>query len=1730
MIVTYPETGIYEHELTAIDQIKKVFDVGEKTKNWRAYAGFEFMHNEGKKGIDQRNSEKFEYDLLIITHANVLVIEFKDWNGKEITKVAGKWHMGSEVKDACPVTKNKKKMFLIRNKLLAKVKEKQKLGIKYHAQFVSHFVVMCGKADYSRLPKEDLEHVLSLEEFKQLAHQPTFNKVFRKDLERDGRIYDIKKEYHAIIDEVFAPDQIQTPTLVINNHEQGELILQHPKKIYSEYKAHSLSIAGEKSLMRCWDFNKFKLVNSRMIQPQHRFDLICNERQVFQKIKTEKPDLYQSCLHPITNPSLDDMTSKYNELYELPDNSYRVNEFIASYAAKMTDSEKVDLFQILLGKFNHLHQMGVTHGDVGDHSVWISYKKEILLSNFAAASEQTDSAEIDSELANVLPFLNTVANLPNLDLTAAQRDVYWLGQLILHIWKDKRLSPRSLNKFSAEERDQSHWLEKILSLALTGKYDDACALFQDFLAKKPVEQVSYELDDNVLSSFSKDTNPLATYPILVAPLEANQNFTLYASGEYLVKAWMGKVASAMTTYQKSSFKRFFELLKMTQTLNLPFLPHVEDFGLSTSMAAAYLVTETVKGKSWSKVAVDLTDDEKNELTLQFLHSLKKFHEHGYHHGNLDGEKIMVDQTDFKVIFNDCFHAEAPQPDPSNGYFPLDIEDPTAIQCDNYAALKLIAGLYDIPLKTNDAASIDSNLTWLYEALNKEMLEEASVRYIDNTRFIEAFECKGAIAKEAPKIKIYTSRVDSAFTIYPENGKVYIQLETANEGDIRLTLHGINGMFKGFYKPHENRIIFLDFVKQQDLWWKASKDACLTLDVSIEVHPTSGMSRRDNIDELNAFLSKDRSFIDAIAEFRHVQLQKIKEQKEAFNAQKEVDALPAIENLDAVANVHNTAPMLVQRHNENLIEITTQELWRKVMETERHAHPTINLSEPLKTVENKHHHNSKSVIAYYDSAEDVTAKFSKTDKVEVMCTKEMGSGRDFIFSIGVVNIAQSKVGELWIDFCKKTKEVSREATLFLQSKADKSSNRKRADALNNILRNKAVIGNLVNYFEPSLVLEAKDYGIEVSDEELDHYNEVDEESDVLKKSLNPLQREAFRNVLKYGPVSLLKGPPGTGKTEFISILAHYLYDKQSVSNILIVSQSHEAVNTSVERIRKLCAKYKTPLSIARISNKESAVSPELKDVYTGSIITSQKELFKSNIKERVIELAGDLSLEEEYLEDLFELRASILSTLISTYQAIDHDDVDQKFSFSLDEYKQAFISAMNKLKNMYWVNQDFLDQLEYYIHHKDISVLNQLSKIDQISFEAFNQYYGVSNEEGLKAKALIKIALDYEPLIESQNANYESFLVKTRQLVCGTCVGVGQQNIGIANHKFDWVIIDEAARSIPSELAIAMQSGTRILLVGDQDQLPPLYSSEHKKALARQLKISDEDLEDKLQSDFGRIFDSHYGQKASAELLSQYRMSPSIGALVSDCFYDGKLVTEVVDSRGKSEVELEKIILKRIVPNIYESQIATELNSTVTWVDTGNAEHFRLEKGSSIYNPHEVTEIIKFLQRIDQDKSLLSKLVPEPDSLKEPAIGVICTYAEQKHQLRKAFSMCDVSDELRSIVHIDTVDSYQGKQNQIIILSVTRNDPTKFPAFLKSPNRVNVALSRAMDRLVIFGAEEMWQGVNSKLPLGRVLNYIKSRENQTSEYKWVSKRAARKVVQTNPPNHIKRTQKTRQEEV
>ena len=101
------------------------------------------------------------------------------------------------------------------------------------------------------------------------------------------------------------------------------------------------------------------------------------------------------------------------------------------------------------------------------------------------------------------------------------------------------------------------------------------------------------------------------------------------------------------------------------------------------------------------------------------------------------------------------------------------------------------------------------------------------------------------------------------------------------------------------------------------------------------------------------------------------------------------------------------------------------------------------------------------------------------------------------------------------------------------------------------------------------------------------------------------------------------------------------------------------------------------------------------------------------------------------------------------------------------------------------------------------------------------------------------------------------------------------------------------------------------------------------------------------------------------------------------------------------------------------------------------------------------------------------------------------YGKQRAILDRMKSEASWLGDARRLVKIDTVDSYQGKENRIVILSTVRNNQYLNPGFLRSSNRVNVALSRSMDKLFIVAAKNMWIGRNADLPLGKVLKEVES---------------------------------------
>ena len=110
---------------------------------------------------------------------------------------------------------------------------------------------------------------------------------------------------------------------------------------------------------------------------------------------------------------------------------------------------------------------------------------------------------------------------------------------------------------------------------------------------------------------------------------------------------------------------------------------------------------------------------------------------------------------------------------------------------------------------------------------------------------------------------------------------------------------------------------------------------------------------------------------------------------------------------------------------------------------------------------------------------------------------------------------------------------------------------------------------------------------------------------------------------------------------------------------------------------------------------------------------------------------------------------------------------------------------------------------------------------------------------------------------------------------------------------------------------------------------------------------------------------------------------------------------------------------------------------------------------------------------------------------ETPIGFLWLYSGQTERLEYACARHAWPARFRKLIRLDTVDAYQGKENLIFIVSLVRANPARIAGHVQSPNRCNVAMSRAKERLIIIGATSMWNALNESSRVRRVLNYVRS---------------------------------------
>lgn len=1638
--------GLQEQEVAAIEKIKAAFSdnlsksdkpvrggsIGEQLQRygytgngmfpWKGYAGFRFV--EAKK--------EGEFDLVIVTHCNVIIVELKDWNHQPVTARGETWYKGDKNMGRSPVSVTRGKKFTLDNKLKRLA---DRFTNKGYVPFVHFFVVMTGNADFSELPEEQLHHTISLTDFLKFADRNTFNNYFRP---HPGSQV-LNKDF-PLFDNLFLGPQTAPKTLRVNGFEAKDMIFEHPKKVYQEYLAKSEISANSEALLRIWNFRNIQ--GTKAYTPEGRAEIVSREREVLQHINHQNRDLYNHCLRSLTSFQKDEVTAEYCEVYELPPGHVRFNEFIGKYGKAFSDMDRLNVVKLLIAKFSDLHEMKIAHRDIADHSLWISPSKEVALSNFISAYHRPAGTVGDYRKLLSVGAVEVKDLLDESELTPFQQDVHALGIVAWHLLSGKRMSPKSLETVQDNMLNSQHWYSDVLLDAVAAKFVSATEFFDALKQAEPAGNAIPTFDDTELDPYRHAINHSRQYREDDDFLVETSDKEVYISGGRLVKAWLnvgGQGDDPSVNFQVMKFLKQVEQLSLVKPT---YLPQIREFGIASKSSSLYMVTDQVQGETWDKMVV--LNDEKIDLIDKFAAAVEHLHSLGVSHGDIHPGNVMLGTQSRSLFLIDIPDFSPSGDEPKNhSYSPEYIDNCTSFERDNYAVMKMSCEL--LGMSWGQESDIYPTIA---NAIRAE-LEDPVFGFKDLGRFKKAIDSNDQ-APEQPLIDITVGNTDEIISVLPDNGHLYVKVEPNPKApaEVKVTFTGIGGSFTAVFNKEQKTLIHgfrpraRATIRKQDI-----DESQFEIGTGIRIIP----GRPQDMSALTVLLNEEESFtraIELIAAPEDVQ---------------EQDPL-TLQLKDAFARLDKQA---LEPALKEVLEIPTVKLWRAILDTETESYPNIEVSGEVVPVADAH----GELLLPYSADVDPLGAFRSSDEVEALQVDQEGVER----FIGEVSLKKSELKEIRLVKVRSAAYRLKDSDIvFFRTRQDRASYQKRKRALERLLDRESVLPDLIDLFDPSCKQMAQNYGITLSDDDFARYDREDQHGN--KISLNEQQRKAFNKLVNNGPLSLLQGPPGTGKTEFIAAFVHYLIEKQNTKRILLVSQSHEAVNTAAERIRKHCSRLGTELDVVRFSNREGAVSPGLKDVYSNAITTEKRELFNAEIKYRVEALSEAIGLEPGFISGvvLAELR---LFRQIDHLEKLLYQVNDLTDSKEIGELKEIAVeldfSIRSRLSQEYGINMD-----------KGAKV----SAAKDILISKLCTEYGVRPDEARRVKALAKISRDMQDAMSGERVNLDEFYSRSRQLVAGTCVGIGQGHIGIQENIYDWVIIDEAARSIASELAIAMQSARRVLLVGDHLQLPPLYSDAHKAALARKLGINNSrtEIDEVLRSDFARAFNSAYGAQASAALLTQYRMAPPIGDLVSKTFYDRKLLNG-----------------ERAIPDVYQ-HAPEALCSVVTWLDTanlGHRAHHLEDRGTSIYNRCEADEIISVLKQVSENEEFvaqLSKLVNKD----EAAIGVICMYAEQKRLLRQKFNQEIWSEGFKDIVKIDTVDSYQGKENRIIILSLTRSDKQHSPGFLRAPNRINVAMSRAMDRLLIVGNADIWKGNNKELPLGSVVSYMAER-GQEAGYRFLS---------------------------
>ena len=582
--------------------------------------------------------------------------------------------------------------------------------------------------------------------------------------------------------------------------------------------------------------------------------------------------------------------------------------------------------------------------------------------------------------------------------------------------------------------------------------------------------------------------------------------------------------------------------------------------------------------------------------------------------------------------------------------------------------------------------------------------------------------------------------------------------------------------------------------------------------------------------------------------------------------------------------------------------------------------------------------------------------------------------------------------------------------------------------------------------------------------------------------NMSQKTAVHRAIQH-PVSLVQGPPGTGKTQTIlNLIGNMLLLKKRVA---VVSNNNSAIANVLEKLKKYELDFvaaflgSTQKKQAFIEGQTGAEvrMPTLKANQESSvrkeILHLNQELDKAfetkNKLAAIIQQIDALRLELAHFERFHQetkgrdsnvrdltfqpkVSARKLMNAWLTYEreAKHHEkaNLPSPSSSTLSSNASFNVGLLEKIRLLLRFGmagrvffqlsvEERIPLLQKAYYLRKLADIEKRRKTLEVSLTGF------SFDECLERLTELSMQLLKHRLAEHYNNRTrrifdiediwkqpEEFLNEYPIILSTTFSIITSVKNG---YLFDCVIVDEASQVDLLNGVLAMGCAEKLVIVGDPMQLPNVLTKQDEKR-ARQVALR-YDVPEHARFERHNLLSAvraAFPEIPQTLLREHYRCHPKIIQFCNQKFYGGELLVMTCD-QGESDV------LKAYI--------------------TVEGRHAR-----GTFNQRQIDEVVQ-------------NVLPELGSIMPADIGIVSPYKAQTTRMQKSVGLKEIE--------IDTVHKYQGREKRVMIITTVSNEANEF---VDDPNLLNVAVSRAQEKLRLVVSKEMAEGNGNVSDLVRYIRY------------------------------------------